>query len=106
MSGYALATDVPSGRPKGRAPAFEGQDFEVLGRSDPLELEDFVLDAELLALQIGDRIPVRKGTAILLIDGAFQVCVFCFERLDAILQRHARSSFQTWRPLMVSPSAA
>jgi hypothetical protein len=67
----------------------------MVERSDPLELEDFVLDAELLALQIGDRIPVRKGTAILFIDGAFQFCVLCLERLDAIPQRHARSSFQT-----------
>jgi hypothetical protein len=39
-------------------------------RSVPLELEDLVLDAELLALQIRDRIPIRQGTPILLIDGA------------------------------------
>ena len=61
-------------------------------RSVPLELEDFVLDAELLALQIGDRIPIRQGTAILFIDGAFEFGVLCFQRLDAILQRHALSS--------------
>src|ERR1700741_5385137 len=41
-------------------------------RSVPLELEDFVLDAELRALQIGDPIPIRQGTAVLLIDGALQ----------------------------------
>src|SRR5262245_56207812 len=103
MSGYAtcdgrfLSATPGSGRqlPKARTP-------EVADRSDPLELGDFVLDAELLALQIGDRILVWKGTANLLIDGVFQFCVLCFERLDAIPQRHARSSFQTWRPLMVS----
>jgi len=56
----------------------------------PLELEDFVLDSELLALQIGARIPVRKGTPVLLIDGAFELCMLCFQRLDAILQRPDR----------------
>jgi hypothetical protein len=64
-------------------------------RSGPLELEDFILDTELLALQICDRVLVREGTAILLIDGAFQFGVLCSERLDVILQRHARSSSQT-----------
>jgi hypothetical protein len=40
-------------------------------RSVALELEDFVLDTELLALQIGDRAPIWQGPAILFIDGAF-----------------------------------
>src|SRR6516164_6156953 len=39
--------------------------------SVPLELEDFVLDAEFLSLQIGDRVLVWQGTLILLINGAF-----------------------------------
>ena len=38
--------------------------------SVPLELDDFVLDAELLPLQVGDRVLVWQGTLILLIDGA------------------------------------
>src|SRR6516165_8873638 len=58
-------------------------------RSAPLELEDFVLDAELLALQIGDGVVVGKGTPVLLIDGALKLSMLCSERLDAILQRHA-----------------
>ena len=61
-------------------------------RSAPLELEDFVLDAELLALQIGDGVVVGKGTPVLLIDGALELSMLRSERLDAILQRHAFSS--------------
>jgi hypothetical protein len=34
------------------------------------EAINFVLDAEFLALQIGDRISIRQGTPILFIDGA------------------------------------
>jgi hypothetical protein len=57
-----------------------------------LQLEELVLDAELLAFQIGDRVVVRKGAMDLLIDGAFERCVLLSERLDAILHRHAVSS--------------
>src|SRR5262249_25520366 len=64
-------------------------------RSVPLALEAFVLDPELLALQIGVGLPGGKGTPILLIDGAFELGMLCFERLDAILQRHAFSSWET-----------
>ena len=58
-------------------------------RSAPLELEDFVLDAELLALQIGDGVVVGKGTPVLLNDGALELSKLRSERHDAILQRHA-----------------
>jgi len=58
----------------------------------PLQLEDFVLDAEFLALQIVDRLLVGKGTMDLFIDGAFEGSMLFSERLDAIVQRHAVSS--------------
>ena len=61
-------------------------------RSVPLELADLVLYAELLTLQVVDRVLVGKGTLVLLIEGAFERGVLFLERLDAILQRHARSS--------------
>src|SRR5579862_2121125 len=54
-----------------------------------LQLKNLILDAELLALQIGDRVVVGKRTMDLLIDGAFERCVLLSERLDAILHRHA-----------------
>jgi hypothetical protein len=57
-----------------------------------LQLEEFVLDAELLALQIVDRVLVGKRAMDLLIEGAFERCVLFPERLDAILHRHAVSS--------------
>jgi hypothetical protein len=52
------------------SPGFLKVPFVERLRSVPLELEEFVLDAELLALQIGDRIPIWQGTPILFIDGA------------------------------------
>src|ERR1700726_1941666 len=58
----------------------------------PLQLEDFVLDAELLTLQIVDRLLVGEGTVDFLIDGAFEQSMLLSERLDAIVQRHAVSS--------------
>jgi len=58
----------------------------------PLQLEDFVLDAEFLTLQIVDRLLVGEGTVDLLIDGAFEQSMLLSERLDAIVQRHAVSS--------------
>src|SRR5437868_5629222 len=58
----------------------------------PLQLEDFVLDAELLTLQIVDRLLIGQGTVDLLIDGAFERSMLFSERLDAIVQRHAVSS--------------
>jgi hypothetical protein len=61
-------------------------------RSVPLELVDFVLDAELLTLQIVDCVLIGKRTLVFLIESAFERGVLLLERLDAILQRHARSS--------------
>jgi hypothetical protein len=61
-------------------------------RSVPLQLKDFVLYTELLALQIVDRVVVGKGTAILLLDGAVERGVLLLQHLEAILQRHAQSS--------------
>ena len=58
----------------------------------PLQLKDFVLDTELLTLQIGDRVAVWKRTLVLLIDGAFERGMLLFQRLDAIVQRHTWSS--------------
>ena len=54
----------------------------------PLELVDFVLDAELLTLQIVDRVLIGKRTLVFVIESAFELCVLLLERLDAILQRH------------------
>jgi hypothetical protein len=55
-------------------------------------LEDLVLYAELLALQIVDRILVGERTAILLFDGTVERGVFLLQYLEAILQQHAQSS--------------
>jgi hypothetical protein len=68
---------------------FEGM---AAARLLPLQLEDFVLDAEFLTLQIVDRVLVGKGPMDLLIDGAFEQSMLLSERLDAIIQRHAVSS--------------
>ncbi len=62
-------------------------------RSVPLELADFVLDAELLTLQIVDCVLIGKRTLVFFIESAFECGVLFLQRLDAILQRHARSSF-------------
>ena len=61
----------------------------------PLQLEDFVLNAEFLALQIVYRLLVGKGAMDLFIDGAFEQSMLFSERLDAIIQRHAVSSCLT-----------
>jgi hypothetical protein len=61
-------------------------------RSVPLELADFILDAELLTLQIVDCILIGERTLVFLIESAFECGVLLLERLDAILQRHSRSS--------------
>jgi hypothetical protein len=68
---------------------FEGM---AAARLLPLQLEDFVLDAEFLTLQIVDRVLVRKGAVDLFIDSAFEQSMLLSERLDAIIQRHAESS--------------
>ena len=71
------------------SPAFFGGAAAM--RLLPLQLEDFVLDAELLALQIVYRLLVGKGAMDLFIDGAFEQSMLFSERLDAIIQRHAVS---------------
>ena len=58
----------------------------------PLQLVDFVLDAQLLTLQVVDRVLVGKRSLVLLIEGTFERGVLLLQRLDAILQRHAHSS--------------
>jgi hypothetical protein len=57
-----------------------------------LQLENFVFNAELLALQIVDHVLVRQRPMVFLIEGPFQRGVLFSERLDAILHRHAVSS--------------
>jgi hypothetical protein len=58
----------------------------------PLELAYFVLDAELLTLQIVDCVLIWKRTLVFLIESAFERGMLLLQRLDAILQRHAWSS--------------
>src|SRR5579863_6605570 len=70
------------------SPAFSGRE-RGSARLLLLQLKDFVLDAELLALQIVDRLLVGKGAVDLLIDGAVEQSMLFSERLDAILHRHA-----------------
>ena len=55
----------------------------------PLQLVDFVLDAELLTLQIVDCILIGERTLDFFIESAFERGMLLLERLDAILQRHA-----------------
>src|ERR1700716_1288643 len=57
-----------------------------------LQLDDFVLDAEFLTLQIVDRLLVGKGTMVFFIDGAIERSMLFSKRLDAIMQRHALPS--------------
>ena len=61
----------------------------------PLELYDFVLDAEFLALQIVNRRLIGKRPVDFFIESAFERCVLFFECLDAIVLRHAVSSCDT-----------
>jgi hypothetical protein len=48
------------------------------------EFADFILDTELLTLQIVDRRLIGERAMGFLIDGAFERCMLFFERLDAI----------------------
>jgi hypothetical protein len=57
-----------------------------------LQLEDFVLNAEFLTLQIVDRLLVGKGTMVFFIDGAIERSMLFSQSLDAIMQRHALPS--------------
>src|SRR5207237_9009691 len=57
-----------------------------------LQLDDFVLDAEFLTLQIVDRLLVGTGTMVFFIDGAIERSMLFSKRLDAIMQRHALPS--------------
>src|SRR5271166_2312628 len=96
MQKPTLELSLPPGRRRQRPDLFEmrgprRRSAEARG-SVTLQLVDFVLDAQLLTLQIGDRVLVRKGTPILFIDGALKCGMLLFQRLDAILQQHARSS--------------
>jgi hypothetical protein len=54
----------------------------------PLQRENFVLDAEFLALQIVHRLLIWQGTVDFLIESAFEQGMLLAERLDAILHRH------------------
>lgn len=73
-------------------PAFGSRGLLRRLGSVPLKLVDFVLDAQLLTLQIVDCVLIRKRTLVFLIESAFECRMFLLQRLDAILQRHARSS--------------
>jgi hypothetical protein len=55
----------------------------------PFQLEEFVLDAQLASLQIGDRLLVRKRMPVLLVNGTLERGVLGPQRLDAFLRRHA-----------------
>src|SRR5436305_6406249 len=72
-------------------------------RSVPLERENFVLDAEFLALQIVDRLLVRKGTMGFLIEGTLEHGMLLSEFLDAILQRHKRPPARRYRGPILTP---
>jgi len=56
-----------------------------------LELDDFVFDAEFLALQVVEEIFVGQGAVDFLIDGVLQAAMTGPEGLDTILQRHGSS---------------
>jgi hypothetical protein len=55
------------------------------------ELDDFVFDAEFLALQVVEEIFVGQGAMDFLIDGILQGAMTGPEGLDTILQRHGSS---------------
>jgi hypothetical protein len=63
----------------------------VRGVSGVLELEDFVLYSEFLALQVGEGFNIGHRSADFLIDGLLQAAVTGPEGLYAILQRHDSS---------------
>lgn len=56
------------------------------------ESENLVFDAELLALEVADRVVIREGPVIFLKDGLLQAGVTGPERLQTILQRHLNAS--------------
>jgi hypothetical protein len=56
------------------------------------ESEDLVLDPEFLALEVADRVVIRKRSIVLLEDGLLQAGVTGPERLQTILQRHLNAS--------------
>jgi hypothetical protein len=92
----------PSRSPVGRGPrqqkSREGEPLRLFqGASGArrllsLQLENFVFDTELLALQIVYRVMVRQRPMDFFIEGSFERRVLFPERLDAILHRHAVSS--------------
>jgi hypothetical protein len=55
------------------------------------ELDDFVFDAEFLALQVVEDIFVGERAVDFLIDGVLQGAMTGPEGLDTILQRHGSS---------------
>jgi hypothetical protein len=70
---------------------------ETAGRTDfsfgwalvmVLELEDFVFYSQLLALQISDRLGVRRGSTDFVVDLVLQMRVLGAKCLDSILLRH------------------
>jgi hypothetical protein len=48
------------------------------------ELDDFVLDAEFLAFQIGDRFDVRRGSGDFLTQRVFQAAMKGSELFDTV----------------------
>jgi hypothetical protein len=71
-------------------PALQNRVFDAkrgdAAPSGSLQLEDFVLYAKFLALQIMDRLLIGEGAAILLLDGAVDRGVLFLQNLEAILQ--------------------
>jgi hypothetical protein len=56
------------------------------------QLGDFVFDAELLALEIGDSTVVRQGPRILFVDQVLKIGMLGFEFLNALHVGHYRAS--------------
>jgi len=56
---------------------------------------DFVLDAELLTLEVADRVAVRERSVDFLKDCLLQAGMTGPERFQTILQRHLNASYRT-----------
>jgi hypothetical protein len=72
------------------------------------ELDDFVFDAEFLALQVVEDIFVGERAVDFLIDGVLQGAMTGPEGLDTILQRHGSSLEKVGAadPSMLTPIGA
>jgi hypothetical protein len=65
------------------------------GRSVVGEFYDFVFDAELLALEVGNSAVIRQGSGVLFLDQMLKIGMLGFEFVNALHVSHYRASIST-----------